>query len=265
LFSPSKTNFIPKIQINYNNDGESDLTKFFDLHFINNDEKPVYKFLGVLIDPSLNFKYHIDHVSKKLSTSLYFLRSVKNMLNQRALKTIYYTIFHSQLIYAIQIWSCCPESSLKQIILKQKMAVRIISNAKYNSHTEPLFKNLEILPFKSLALFFKIQFMQNFVQNFLPEVFNNTWITNQIRRQDQAQVQLRNDDLLHIPFARTSTTYNLPLTSFPRIWSEFSDEEIKFQRNRIEFNQKLKKYFLDLLNSSVICSRLLCPECHLTV
>ncbi len=58
------------------------------------------------------------------------------------------------------------------------MALRTIAGLKYNDHTEPTFKKLEILPFPNLIEFFNLQFMQRFVQKFLPEAFNSTWITN---------------------------------------------------------------------------------------
>jgi hypothetical protein len=46
------------------------------------------------------------------------------------------------------------------------MAVRLLFNAKYNAHTDPLFKAAEVLPFNDLCDFFKIQFMQQFSQGF---------------------------------------------------------------------------------------------------
>ena len=207
---PQKTQFMlvssvpvhaaPNIVINYNSlNGIQDPAKIFKMNFINNSPTPYAKFLGVLIDPKLTFKLHISNVTKKLSTALYFLRGAKKVLNPRALKFIYYALFHSHLIYASQLWSCCTESLLKPIIAKQKMAVRILSNARYNSHTEPLFKKLNILPFPQLCMFFKLQFMQQFTQKFLPVALSNMWTTNNIRRQNQAQVVLRNHDLLHIP------------------------------------------------------------------
>ena len=43
--------------------------------------------------------------------------------------------------YGILTWGYEPESILKL----QKKAVRIITLAKYNAHTEPIFKKLSIL------------------------------------------------------------------------------------------------------------------------
>jgi len=155
LISNSKTNIVPNIDINYNEPNAiQDPAKISKMCFINNSLTPYAKFLGVYIDPQLSFKHHISTVTKKVSTALYFLRNAKNFLNQKSLKMIYYALFHSHLIYACQIWSCCSESLLKPIVTKQKMAMRIILNAKYNSHTEPLFKKIIILPFFTMCDYF---------------------------------------------------------------------------------------------------------------
>ena len=266
IVSSATVNTVPNIVINYNSlNGVQDPSKIYNMNYINNSITPYAKFLGVLIDPKLTFKPHVANIVKKVSTALYFLRGAKKVLNPRALKFIYYALFHSHLIYASQLWSCCSESLLKPIVTKQKMAIRILSNAKYNSHTEPLFKKLNILPFAQLCLFFKLQFMQQFTQNLLPVALNNMWVTNNVRRQNEAHVMLRNANLLHIPLARNLQTSKHPLTTFPQLWADFPDESIKFIRNKIEFNRILKKYFLNELSANVNCGRLLCPDCHLNV
>ena len=165
--------------------------------------------------------------------------------------------------YAIHIWTCTNESLLKSLFIKQKQSIRIITGSKYNAHTEPLFKKLNILPFPDLIKFFKIQFMQQFAGGFLPISFNNLWQTNRIRIGDQAHIELRNADQLFIPYARTNTISRMPLYSFPKIWADFPSEEIKFIRNKLEFNQKLKEYFISNLRNVPDCSRLFCPACQL--
>jgi len=264
IVSSSTVTNVPNIVINYNSLlGIQDPSKIFKMNYINNSPTPYAKFLGVLIDPKLSFKPHISYITKKISTSLYFLRGAKKVLNPRALKFIYYSLFHSHLIYASQLWSCCSESLLKPIVTKQKMAIRILTNSKYNSHTEPLFKKLDILPFAQLCLFFKLQFMHQFTQNFLPVSLQTMWVTNNVRRQNQAHVVLRNNDLFYIPLARTPFTSKHPLTTFPQLWTNFPEESIKFIRNKLEFNHKLKIHLLNQLQSNVNCGRLLCPDCHL--
>jgi len=114
----------------------------------------------------------VRYIQLRYTTSLYFLRGAKHVLNQKALKFIYYALFHSHLIYASQLWSCCSESLLKPIVTKQKIAIRLLSNAKYNLHTEPLFKALNILPFAQLCLFLNFNLCNSLLKNYFLSHFN---------------------------------------------------------------------------------------------
>jgi hypothetical protein len=218
------------------------------------------------MDPNLNFKTHINHISKKISSRLYFIRTAKNYLTIRSLKFLYYLLIHCHLIYAIHIWSCTAQSNLKCLINQQKAAVRLISSSSYNAHTESIFKRLHILPFCDLMYFFKLQFMQHFKQGFLPNAFKDEWTSIAARFDDPAinHMELRNLNLdnFEIPFERLSTTEQFPLTSFPRAWNSFEDFEIKTIHNKLDFNVKLNNYLLDKLNANYRCTRLLCPHCH---
>ena len=118
------------------------------------------------------------------------MRSAKIFLNQRSLKFFYHATFHSNLVYANPIWTSTFESNLKTITVKQKAAIRIISAKTFNAHTEPLFKEQKILPFVNLTTFFRLQFMQRFKQGFLPQSFENTWVTNRIRREGLSLIHI---------------------------------------------------------------------------
>jgi len=225
------------------------------------DKIPAVKFLGVFIDPDLNFKYHLNTIRQKLSRALYSLRLAKNILNSRSLLLLYNSIFHCHLLYAIQIWSCSNSSGINELFKLQKAAVRIISHAKYNAHTEPIFKKLQILPLPDLITFTKIQFMQRFTQEFLPESFNQTWVRNQIRNIGENEIQLRNFNQFQPVFSTLVSLDKFPLYNFPKIWQEFTNEQIKIVRKTSEFDAKLKQYFLNDLSSTVNCERALCPAC----
>ena len=190
----------------------------------------------------------------------YAVRSLYT-INKKGLFLLYNSIFHCHLLYAIQIWSCSRSGPVNEIYKMQKAAIRIIAGKSYNAHTEPLFKELQILPLPDLISFSKIQFMQRFVQNFLPTSFNDTWIRNAIRNIGENEIQLRNwDELQHVHSNLVSLDL-FPLFSYPKIWQDFQDENIKIIRKTSTFDQKLKKNFLDDLSSIAVCNRLLCPAC----
>ena len=151
-----------------------------------------FKILGIFFYPDLNFKYHISLLKSKLSKVLYALRTVRNLLGTNSLLLLYYSIFHCHLNYSTIIWSSSCSGPINDLFKLQKSAVRIISGSSYNSHTEPLLKKLKILPLPDLITFSKIQFMQCFSQNFLPESFNDIWVRNSIRNIGANEIQLRN-------------------------------------------------------------------------
>ena len=273
---PEKTKFIlfsnssvarskqVNISLNFNNDGDVVDTKLISplTRITVESEIPAVKFLGVLIDPLLNFKCHIDSLIGKISKSLYFLRTVKNVLTSPALKAIYYSTVHSHFIYAIHIWSCSNQSNLNRLFLKQKMALRIVHNSSFNAHTEPLFKKSNILPLPKLIEYFKLQFMQRYIIHETPSSFDNMWQKNEERRR-HLEHSLRNMSDFFIPPSRLVSTDNFPLVLFPQLWNNFDNVLIKSIVSKTEFNSKLKCYLLKDLSENVKCNRLLCPSCHL--
>ena len=74
------------------------------------------------------------------------------------------------------LFESLPAYIYKCIYLKQKSAVRLISSAAYNAHSEPLLKSNNILPLYKLIEFFKLQFFHKFIQGFLSSALNNTWM-----------------------------------------------------------------------------------------
>ena len=114
VLHPDKTKFIIFSRSNFNqdvrivcdnNNNDQNLSKNISVisRVQSSDSTPAVKFLGVLFDPDLNFKFHISSIRKKLSKALYSLRTVKNVLNRRSLLLIYNSIFHCHLLYAIHI------------------------------------------------------------------------------------------------------------------------------------------------------------------
>ena len=63
------------------------------------------KYLGILIDSHLNWCFHTDLLSTKLSRSIGMLSKIRHYVSKDTLRMIYFGIFSSQLVYASQIWA----------------------------------------------------------------------------------------------------------------------------------------------------------------
>jgi hypothetical protein len=256
------------IFINSNNENEDFANLKVKIERINcNSTEPAIKFLGVYLDPKLNFKYHVTKMCNKIASSLYAINMVKNLLSSRALKSLYFALVHSHLIYGIHVWSAAPSHVINPLVKMQKKAIRIINGAPYNSHTEPLFKNNSILPVDLLVKYFKLLFMYDYCHNLLPLSFRNLWPTNAERRNQENPAYndriLRDDNLLHVPFSRLEHYRKFPLVDYPRTSNDFTSLNAIVTLGRNLFKNTLKELLLSNLSESVTCNRLLCPVCHL--
>jgi len=175
-----------------------------------------FKLLGILLDEYLAFDHHVDMLCNKLSKSLYIINRSKNVLPTNCLLTLYYALVHPHLNYCATIYGCASQTNLAKLFLKQKNAVRIITNSNYRAHTAPLFQRLKILPLSQLIHYSNLSFMHNFHHNRLPISFAQMWNTN---RNRNPLIQLRNADDYFIPAHRFETLKRLPLFNFPRIWN----------------------------------------------
>jgi hypothetical protein len=266
LISNAKVSPSVLVNINNNNDDQNDRSNIFPLSQVfSTDQVPAIKYLGVYFDPQLNFKFHIDYVSKKISQALFTLRTVKNMLPKQALRTLYFSLIHCHLVYAAEIWGSTNSSFLNVIFLKQKAALRIVCGERYNAHTEHLFKQLGILKFSDLISLSKLKLMHQILNLHSPQLLHETWLTNRQRRnivtvdQDFRQI-LRNDDDLYEPPARYESTSKLPYFSLPKTWNDLPVN----CKNLISVNtfvNTLKTYYLNTYSNVPVCTRLLCPVC----
>ena len=62
------------------------------------------KFLGVLLDANLSWKYHINELLKKLSRTLGLFYKIRYYLPLEILKQLYYSLFYSFVSYGITVW-----------------------------------------------------------------------------------------------------------------------------------------------------------------
>ena len=142
-----------------------------DIEFVEN-----FNFLGVIINKHLQWKSHLDVISKKISKTIGIMNRVKHFLPQDTKLIMYKSLIESHLNYGILVWGY----NCKNIEKLQKKAVRIICNSKYNAHSEPLLKKLKILKVKDILtkklynLFYKMSHSN------LPLYFlDGTWLNSQ--------------------------------------------------------------------------------------
>jgi hypothetical protein len=75
----------------------------FNIMYENNKIANIYntKFIGLTLENTLPWRTHIDTIIPKLSSASFALRVVKPFLSHDSLKMVYYSYFHSVMIYGL--------------------------------------------------------------------------------------------------------------------------------------------------------------------
>ena len=130
------------------------------------------KYLGIKIDEHLTWKPHIDGISTKLNKANAMLSKIRHFVDQKTLKAIYYAIFESHLHYSSLFWAQ-NFNSTKRLFILQKKALRLMFFLRREAHTNPLFKDLNILKFDDKIALENSFFIHNSFKHRLPLPFDN--------------------------------------------------------------------------------------------
>jgi hypothetical protein len=108
------------------------------------------KYLGITIDNKLKFNFHIDMIVNKISAITGILFKLKNTLPLSVKKLIYFSLVHSHLTYACEIWGHTFNEHVNKIKVAQKKAIKAMIGVSYRSPSLPIFCAHSILPVKKV-------------------------------------------------------------------------------------------------------------------
>lgn len=111
------------------------------------------KYLGLILDCEVSWKFHINHLKSKLSSTLRIFYFLRKMCSQRILRLLYFALVHSRLDYGISCWGGTYKTNLSTILKLQKQFIRITLNKKKTDSSYPLFLSLKVLPLRSLFIY----------------------------------------------------------------------------------------------------------------
>ena len=137
------------------------------------------KFLGIIIDEELSWKYHINHISTEVSKMFSITAKARHYLSLKLLLTLYNTMIYPYLTYCNVIWANTHSTRLKSIFMLQKKIVRIITFSNYTEDWRPLFKYLNIFDIYELNIYLTGIFMYWYYHSNLPAYFINFFTKNE--------------------------------------------------------------------------------------
>ena len=198
------------------------------------------RFLGILLDENLSWHPHIDSVQKKLATSLFMMRRLKNIMPPRNMLTLYYSFFYPYLDYGLILWGGAAKTALHKIFVMQKKAIRIVSNATYNEHTTPLFSNLCALKLADIYELQLAKFIFGLYHNSIPQPLYSFFSLN----RDLHEHNTRNCDNPIIKLHKTNATARSIFTQSSKVWYHMNSD-LKCSNSITNFSSKYKRHILN--------------------
>lgn len=215
-----------------------------------------FDFLGLTINENLNWSAHTNKISNKISRSIGIINKLKNYIPTHIKLILYYSLILSHLQYCILIWGYQPGRLLKL----QKKAVRIITNSKYNAHTEPIFKHLDLLKFNDLVKLNELKFFYKYSHQTLPQKINEIPIqpNHTIHQHNTRSRYQIHTQLVKHEYAKKCLEYQLPITInttpkivLDKIYTHSLDGFAKYSKN-----YTLKNYTFECSESNCyICGQ----------
>jgi exonuclease III len=212
------------------------------------------KFLGVIIDQNLSWKFHISKITNQISKNIGILRKLRNTLPKHILFSLYNTLILPYISYSNIAWAVtdytlehdhCPWTSphstkIDNIFKLQKRALRIINNTDYSTHTKNMFHDLKTLNIFDLNKLQTALFMFRYHTNTLPKSFSNCF---------KKHSDIHNYNTRHAKnYIIAKPTSNLIKNSIqytgPKLWNSLSSN-ITNSKTQYSFKSRLKQ---DLIN-----------------
>ena len=126
-----------------------------------------FDFLGLRIQENLNWNAHLNKIGNKLSKVIGIFKRINKYVPMKGLLLIYNSLFLSHLNYSILSWGYSHD----RIFLLQKKVIRLMCNARYNAHTDPLFHQLHVLKVQDILKLKALKFYFRYSKNDVPSYF----------------------------------------------------------------------------------------------
>ena len=214
------------------------------------------RFLGLNIDQQLTWNTHINKLKSKISSSIFIINRVKKQLPHKALKSIYLTLIHSHFIYGITAWG--NFTTTNKLYLLQKKALRLINNKAYASHTDPLFKQENVLKFHDIYKVVTALHVHDLLANKLPSSFDNFFPMVNHSQHNRITRQYNN---LPQTLARTQFSARTPYHAIPALWNNLQ-LSTQTTESRTGFKKIITQQIITQYKSEVTCNNPRCPDCR---
>lgn len=141
----------------------------------NLDLSKTVKYLGITLDYSLSWNFHINSIANKLRNANGALSKLRHLVPKSTLITVYNALFSSHLTYACQAWAQNRNPNTCRLLKLQKQALRLITFNNFRAPSTPIFLELKLLKFPDLVNLLNLNLIHQIQNEKCPTELSNTF------------------------------------------------------------------------------------------
>ena len=194
--------------------------------------KDYVKYLGVLLDSNLSWKFHIDSVALKISRIIGVIACLRHFVPLITLLSIYRSLILPYLSYGLAAWGQAAKTHPQKILVLQKRALRLKYFSNPRAHAMPLFISSKILPLNMLyvktvsSIMFDVSHM-----NIPPNISD---LFTKAEEKHMYKTRFSSSDNFYITTSRLSQTQKSFARFGAKLWNSLHDKFRQLPKNTLK-------------------------------
>ena len=206
--------------------------------------KDTVRYLGVLLDSQLSWKFHIEHIAQKISKSIGIIAKLRHFVPSQTMFSIYKALITPYANYGICSWGNAAITYLKRVLVLQKRALRLINFSNAREHTVPFFLQTRSLPIN----FMSFERVHDIFNNQAPDNLNCLFLCSSLEDVHRYTTRSKSNKCIYVDGVRTESCKRSFHFIGIKIWNSLP-ASIK-SLNKFKFKTRIKNISLEILEKA---------------
>lgn len=193
------------------------------------------KYLGLILDNTLNWKMHLEHIKTKIIPMIGQLYRCRNYLSNDVKHLIYNAYFLSIFRYLIVIWGSCGIKTFEEAQTLQNKVIKILFSFDYRTHTNSVYEQTRISKLGELLELERNKTIHAILNGKLK---TNIQLTNV---RNIHQYNIRNVNNIYLENVRTTIALKNPICKAIQSYNALP-EHIQNETNKNRFSKLVKNH-----------------------
>ena len=190
-----------------------------------------------MIDENLYWHMHAEYVYNSLVKYIGIFNHVKTIISRKIARQLYFAFIHSRIICGIEVFGDCANEYLQKLQVIQNKLLKLLLNFDRRMSTNELHQQLSLL--KVVDTLNVLSFVNECRSGRCPTLFSSYYHVR------EAGYELRQNDRLQVPLARTDTGQSSCKIKGARSWNEKFNLVNHHLYKKKSFRKTITKHFIE--------------------